>query len=142
MFLKSGKRGKIYVLIFAAAFAAAILNVYCNDFREMSNDKRSLETVCRISEISDVCDAAVLHRNKTVLAAVLFESPTGNEEEIKLLTTRLLKESFPDADNIFVAVDDGAAVDILELAYYIDTDISDVKLIQRFNHLAASFGEP
>ena len=142
MFLKSGKRGKIYVLIFAAAFAAAMLNVYCNDFREMSNDKRSLEAVRKIGEMSEVCDAAVLHRNKTVLAAVLLESPTGNKVEIKLLTTRLLQGSFPDADNIFVAVDDGVAVDILEIAYYIDTDISDVKLIQRFNHLASSFGEP
>lgn len=142
MFLKSGKRGKIYVLIFAAAFAAAMLNVYCNDFREMSNDKRSLETVRKIGEMSEVCDAAVLHRNKTVLAAVLLESPTGNKVEIKLLTTRLLQGSFPDADNIFVAVDDGVAVDILELAYYIDTDISDVKLIQRFNYLASSFGDP
>lgn len=103
-------------------------------FEERFNDRQIMDVVKSISEIAGVREVAVLSRNGKILAGILTETPE-DREEIILKADKNVKEKFPGFVVRKIFVEDDTALDIIELSYYIESDIEPKILKKRFDFL-------
>lgn len=98
------------------------------------NDEASLNAALSIADLGHVDEAAVLNRGKCVIVGIL---PDGTEtrDELCMAAREIIMREFPRAKKVIVAVDDDTALDVIELAYYIDTELDRRTLVKRFNYL-------
>lgn len=120
------------VLIFAmcAAYAAADWNA-----AERYSDGKSRDAVRAVAALGGIDCAAVLSRRGTVIAGILLEDGAAHDE-ISENARRLLEEMFPTARHVSVETDSELALDIIELSFFLDTDMDEKTLILRFCELA------
>ncbi len=119
--------------------AVAVTNAFCAaEIRsaESGNNAVCLKAVQTIGEMAGVCDAAILCRDKTVLASVLLDTADADTEALERMTEDFLKRTFKKSKKIRVAINDGTAVDILELAYCSNNNVPRRILNKRFSFLS------
>lgn len=120
------------LIVAAAMNIFSVAEIYA---AESGNNAACLKAVKTIGKMEGVCDAAVLYRDKAVLASVILETSDADIQAVEKLTEDFLERTFKGAKEIHVAVNDGAAVDILELAYRANDDIPRRSLNERFTAL-------
>ncbi len=124
---------KFFVIICAALFLSAAI-IYGESGTERYNSEENMRAVRSISCLEGVCEVAVLSRGDGVLAGILLDKKELSET-IYNEAMRLISESFPKMEKIVLEIESDKALDIIELSYYIGTDLKDAVLIQRFNYL-------
>ena len=105
-----------------------------NGFDERFNDEQIMDIVKSVSEIEGVREVAVLSRNGKILAGILTEIPE-EREEIILKADKIIKEKFPGFVVRKIFAEDDTALDIIELSYYIESEIEPEILKKRFDYL-------
>ena len=139
------KKRYIYVLVF---FAAALLilksiamqrtttvfDAETSHASEKFNSGKNLNAARQISTIEGVQEAAVLSRNGKVIAGVIIKNCEIGKEQLGKIEN-ILKKTFGKNASIKIALNNEKAYDIIELSYYINSNISNRKLIRRFNYL-------
>lgn len=112
-------------------------NVFVEDtgFEERFNDRQIMDAVKKISSIAGVTEVAVLSQNRKILAGILAES-TAENENIMLRAEEIIKKSFPGIVVRKIFVEDDTALDIIELSYYVESDLEPKILKKRFDYLA------
>lgn len=124
---------KIFVIVFAALFLSIAI-IYGESGTVRYNSDKNMNTVRSISGIEGVCEVAVLSRGNSVLAGILLDKKEF-DETIYNEAMRIISESFPETEKIVLEIETDKALDIIELSYYIGTDLKDAVLVQRFNYL-------
>ena len=105
-----------------------------NGFEERFNDEQMMDVVKSISQIPGVREVAVLSRKGKILAGILTETPE-NREEIIFKADKTIKKKFPGFVVRKIFAEDDTALDIIELSYYIESDIEPRILKKRFDYL-------
>ena len=114
--------------------ATAVFDAETNHASEKFNSGKNLNAARQISIIEGVQEAAVLSRNGNVIAGVIIKNgETGNEQLNKI--ENILRQTFGKNASIKIALNSEKAYDVIELSYYISSNISNRKLIRRFNYL-------
>ena len=106
-----------------------------DSFKERGNDRSSIDAARRIAELDGVKEAAVLSLDECVLAGISVMENTDCEE-LCIQTEKILKASFPDAETYRTEAGDEWAEKVIELSFYLDTNISPRILKKRFMYLA------
>ena len=101
--------------------------------QEFYDREENIRAARKIGGFEGVTDAAVLNRNGKILAGVMAEE--GNEEQLYQWVTASVAESFPNAEQIAVSINSAAAIDVLELSYYLGGGINGRAAEQRFEQL-------
>ena len=93
-----------------------------------------MRAVRSISRLEGVREVALLSRGDGVLAGILLDKKEQHET-VYNEAMRLISQNFPQTEKIVLEIETDKALDIIELSYYIGTDLKDTVLIQRFNYL-------
>ncbi len=128
---------KIYFCLFFALVAFLIQNVLARGsaLKERDNDELHISVAKGISTLDGVRDAAVLsHKGKTIVG-IRTEDGTRTEA-ITLYTEKVLKKAFANSRDIKIFVGDETAQRVVELSFYLDTDMDRQVLEKRFDFLA------
>lgn len=128
---------KIYFCLFFALLVFLIQNVLArgNALKERGNDELHISVAKGISALEGVRDAAVLSHNGKTIVGIRTEEGT-RAEAIALYTEKVLKKSFVNSGDIKIFVGDETAQKIVELSFYLDTDMDRQVLEKRFDFLA------
>ena len=114
--------------------ASAVFNAETSRTSEKFNSGKNLNAARQISIIDGVQEAAVLSRNGNIIAGIIIKNgETGNEQLNKI--ENILRQTFGKNASIKIALNSEKAYDVIELSYYISSNISSRKLIRRFNYL-------
>lgn len=110
------------------------LLIYGEMGTERYNNEKNLHVVRKISKLEGVCEVAVLNRGKGVLVGIRLDEET-KYDMIYNETMRIISDEFPKSKKVMLEIETDKALDIIELSYYIGTDIKNRVLTQRFNQL-------
>ena len=124
---------KFFAIICAALFLSAAI-IYGENGTERYNNEENMRAVRSISRLEGVREVALLSRGDGVLAGILLDKKEQHET-VYNEAMRLISQNFPQTEKIVLEIETDKALDIIELSYYIDTDLKDAVLIQRFNYL-------
>lgn len=124
-------------VIFGALICRLLQGVYASpdSLKERGNDRSSIDAARRIAELDGVKEAAVLSLDECVLAGISVMENTDCEE-LCIQTEKILKASFPGAETYRTEAGDEWAEKVIELSFYLDTNISPRILKKRFMYLA------
>lgn len=105
---------------------------------ERYSDRRSRDAVRAVAELGSVECAAVLSRDGEILAGIILEEGTNDEARSAavLNAERVLAVKFPFAHSVFAEADSDLAFDIIELSFFLDSDMDKKILSRRFDTLA------
>lgn len=125
---------KKFLTIICSTLLVSAAVIYGESGTERYNSEKNMHAVRSISMLEGVCEVAVLSRGDGVLAGILLDKKELGET-IYNEAIKIISESFPEAEKIVLEIETDKALDIIELSYYIGTDLKDAVLVQRFNYL-------
>ncbi len=128
---------KIYFCLFFALVTFLIQNVLAmgSALKERGNDELHISVAKGISALDGVRDAAVLSHNGKTIVGIRTEDGIRTEA-ITLYAEKVLKKTFINNRNFKIFVGDEAAQSVVELSFYLDTDMDRQVLEKRFDFLA------
>lgn len=124
------------IMLFVFMSNRANVNVFKEDigFEERFNDRQIMDAVKSVSEIAGVTEVAILSQNGKILAGILAEN-TEDSQYIVLEAEEIIKKRFPGVVSRKVFAEDDTALDIIELSYYVESDLEPEILRRRFDYL-------
>ncbi len=128
----------IFAVIMLVVFMSnrANVDVFKEDtgFDERFNDRQIMDAVKSVSKIAGVTEVAILSQNGKILAGILTEN-TEDSQYIVLKAEEIIKKRFPGIVSRKVFAEDDTALDIIELSYYVESDLEPEILRRRFDYL-------